>query len=171
MVLAHLQLHRQFAIMIASIIEIVQKYYRNISLRLYDTRYIVGVWRHARCRSLTQSASRCDRWLCTYSVTVYKRCPYKLRGRYAYTAGTYNAVQGTRAMHLLHVTLEPTLIARQSSLRWEERNKKEDKEKKIARIAMCGGRNGTRAKEETSKRERPCHTNKESVKRDADERR
>lgn len=116
----------------------------DISLRLYDTRYIVGVWRHARCRSLTQSASRCDRWLCTYSVTVYKRCPYKHRARYAYTAGTYNAIQGTKAMHLLHVTLEPTLIARQSSLRWEERNKKENKEKKIARISPCGGRNATR---------------------------
>lgn len=27
----------------------------------------------ARCRDLTQSASRCDRRLCTYGVTVYKR--------------------------------------------------------------------------------------------------
>lgn len=37
---------------------------------------------------------------------------------------------------IFRVTSEPTLIARQSSPQWEERNKKEDKEKKIACIAV-----------------------------------
>lgn len=35
--------------------------------------------RRTRCRGLTQSARRCDRRLCTYGVTVYKRAPYKPR--------------------------------------------------------------------------------------------
>jgi len=37
----------------------------------------------------------------TYSLTVYKH-DHISHGRYAYTADTYNAVQGTRAMHLPH---------------------------------------------------------------------
>lgn len=41
-----------------------------------------------------------------------------------------------RGQCIFHMTLEPTLIARQSSLQWEERNKKEDKKKKIACIAV-----------------------------------
>lgn len=45
--------------------------------------------RRTRCRGLTQSARRCDRRLCTYGVTVYKRGPYKPRRGYA--RRTYSA--------------------------------------------------------------------------------
>lgn len=139
---------------------------RDVSLRLHSTCHVAVFGDMQGARGLTQSASRCDRRLCTYSVPVYKRCPYKPRGRYAYTAGIrIMRSKTTRAMHLPRdigaYTNRATIF---TAVRREEQGRQEEENRRRVSPALgapCKGR----------KAEKDSIANKESVKRDADAKR